>query len=160
MRVVTTPIGYNRNATMDRVDDIEEFKKAIICVMDAALSMHANDYVHCDIRWPNIIYDPESNKYLLIDFEQIGRRCDRKCKTDKTIKHGVNDFCTPAIYDAALIIKLFSDFTFGKFRKYYELAKDKDFITNLKELKNQKINNKIQNLFWSFYIENSKLLLS
>ncbi len=128
--------------------------------MDAALSMHANDYVHCDIRWPNIIYDPESNKYLLIDFEQIGRRCDRKCKTDKTIKHGVNDFCTPAIYDAALIIKLFSDFTFGKFRKYYELAKDKDFITNLKELKNQKINNKIQNLFWSFYIENSKLLLS
>jgi len=151
MRVVSTPIGYTQDELMDRVKDIEEFKKAIICVMDAALSMHANLYVHCDIRWPNIIYDPESNKYLLIDFEQIGRLCDWDCK-----EHYENDYCTPAIYDAALIIKLFSNFTFFQYDEYYTFAKDLNISNDFKEADITKI----KNLFWTFYIENSKLLLS
>jgi len=119
--------------------------------MDAALSMHANKYVHRDIRWPNITYDPKSDKYLLIDFEQIGRLCDSNCD-----EHDENDFCTPAIYDAAFIIRLFNlNITYDvQYDEYYKFAANLDISGNL----NKTEINRIKNLFWTFYKKNSKLL--
>ncbi|GBB97243.1 hypothetical protein RclHR1_02950002 [Rhizophagus clarus] len=37
--------------------------------------LHENDYVHCDIRLPNIVFVPgvENCKYVLIDFEHSNK---------------------------------------------------------------------------------------
>jgi serine/threonine protein kinase len=143
IRIHTKPLGYNFENTRDRISsDINEFRKAILCVMDAALSMHANNFVHRDIRWPNITYDPESDKYLLIDFEQIGRLCKFNC-----IDHEENDFCTPAIYDAAQILKLFhEDFCPGAYRTLKSFAAK---LTNPQNIQTETA--QIKMLFWDFY---------
>lgn len=181
-----TPIGYNLNYLFEKVNEgVKEFKKAIICVMEAALSMHANKFVHRDIRWDNITYDSVQDTYLLFDFEQIGKLCDWDCKDTKHT--GFN--CSPAIVDAAYIIRLF-DHPLLKipetFNEYVEFAKELNFksineiakhfckmgkdttLTNTKQQtkgtkgKKPKITNtdmkikKIIELFWNFYDDNSR----
>jgi hypothetical protein len=176
MRVVTQPIGYNHTETMNRVkNDVNEFRKAIACVMNAALSMHDHQFVHRDIRWPNITYDPQTEKYLLIDFEQMGRLCKWDCE-----EHNENDFCTPAIFDAALIIRLFNiEHNFPE-HKLSELeyaitsfSAKLDGFNKIKELccetkKKRKNETKkkgtqpideLKELFWAFYKQTSKYKL-
>ncbi len=53
LKVKTKPIGFTDSQTIARCENVMEFRKAILCIMDAALTMHANGYVHRDIRWPN-----------------------------------------------------------------------------------------------------------
>lgn len=49
--VITSPIGMKNNATLEKVNShIGEFNKAIISMMEAALSMHEKKFVHTDIR--------------------------------------------------------------------------------------------------------------
>lgn len=130
-----TPIGYNSAYLFEKVNEsANEFKKAIICVMEAALSMHANGYVHQDIRWDNITYDFEQQTYLLFDFEQIGLLCDWNCQDEN---HEEFD-CTPAIVDAAYIIKLFGHpalKNIDKWHDYVEFAKELD-NNSIKEIAN------------------------
>lgn len=125
--------------------------------MEAALSMHANGYVHRDIRWPNITYDPDKDTYLLFDFEQIGVDCNQR-PSDKThcSYHHERYYCTPAIFDVASIIKLFclpKEFFFPDLIKYY-----KEYIvfanTDLKAIQNN--NRTLKRLFWEFYEKNGK----
>lgn len=35
--------------------------------------MHEQGFQHTDVRWPNILYDANRNRYLLTDFENIKR---------------------------------------------------------------------------------------
>ena len=122
-KVWLEPIGYTYEATMCRVRrSIREFKKAIICVMEAALSMHANGFVHRDIAWRNITYDRENDTYLLFDFELIGKLCNRSCRY---VKHR-GFHCSPAILDAAYILKLFNHpkIKFSQFDEYSSFASE------------------------------------
>lgn len=122
-KVWLEPIGYTYEATMCRVRrSIREFKKAIICVMEAALSMHANGFVHRDIAWRNITYDRENDTYLLFDFELIGKLCNRSCRY---VKHR-GFHCSPAILDAAYILKLFDHpkIRFSQFDEYSSFASE------------------------------------
>ena len=136
--------------------------------MEAALSMHANGYVHRDIRWPNITYDPDRDTYLLFDFEDLGKLCDQ-CPRNKTHcqKHPDGYYCTPAIYDIAFIIGLFnlpSEYSFlciiEKYFKYYNFAIGLDankIVFN--PSKNKKAIETVKSLFWEFYETNSKYQL-
>ena len=118
-KVWIEPIGYTCEAMINRVTrSIREFKKAIICVMEAALSMHANGFVHRDIAWRNITYDRENDTYLLFDFELIGKLCNRSCRDEK--HRGFH--CSPAILDAAYILKLFDHFSFYQYDEYSNFA--------------------------------------
>ena len=129
--------------------NIDEFCKAIICVMEAALSMHANRFVHRDIRWPNIAYDPNSESYLLLDFEQIGTLCN----SDKSCTCPKEEYCSPPIYDAASIIRLFSESEFKQLENYANLAKELKLDQILKSENQQ---TEVKKLFWEFYENNSK----
>jgi serine/threonine protein kinase len=59
--------GYRRMPTTE--DDVRMMTKSLL----AGLSrLHSGRYVHCDIRPPNVLYDPnvpEGCNYVLIDFE-------------------------------------------------------------------------------------------
>ena len=201
-KVWLEPIGYTNEATMDRIgSSLREFKKAIICVMEATLSMHVNGFVHRNISWDNITYDYRRDTYLLLDFEHIGKLCQSSCQD---VNH--KDFnCSPSILDAALIIKLFDDpkVTYSQYREYSKFAsglfpsektcekkeeKDEKKDENVRhssilEIKKnnsfesakqfckeyeegEKSQNqiekfeKIKELFWKFYFENSKKLLN
>lgn len=152
--------------------------------MEAALSMHANGFVHRDIRWDNITYDSEKQTYLLFDFEQIGKLCDWNCKDKDHRRFN----CSPAIVDAAYIIKLFDHSDLRNTEtvyEYVEFAKKLDFesikaiaedfcnvgkettLTN-KQTKGKKKNKKnadmtikkIMELFWNFYDENSRFKIT
>lgn len=198
-KVWLEPIGYTYEATMDRIgSSLREFKKAVICVMEATLSMHINGFVHRNISWDNISYDYRRETYLLLDFEHIGKLCQSSCQ-DANHK-GFN--CSPAILDAALIINLFDDpkVAYSQYEEYSKFAsglfpnettcekeedekdekndeqarhssilkvtknnsfeKVKQFCKEYEEgeksqNQNEKIE-KIKELFWKFYIENSK----
>ena len=199
-KVWLEPIGYTNEATMDRIGrSVRDFKKAIICVMEAALSMHVNGFVHRNISWDNITYDYRRDTYLLLDFEHIGKVCQSSCQD---VNHkGFN--CSPSILDAALIIKLFDDPKFQFFgyeeyskfaaclflnvktcekeeekdeknlgyvrlpcRKYLKFKKNNSFETakqfckeyedGKKVQKQNEITEKVKELFWKFYFENSK----
>jgi len=136
--------------------NINEFIKAIVCVMEAALSMHANNFVHSDIRWDNIIYDPDTKVYLLIDFENVflieHTEDAKKKKIENRVEH--------AIRDAEYILRLFADLdritnqeVRTKFSEYF------DFIQALPSVKDRgkitrKQKSKIKGLFWNFYEKN------
>jgi thiamine kinase-like enzyme len=42
---------------------------AITAVLTVLQSLHDLKICHCDVRWPNIIFDVRTNEYILIDFE-------------------------------------------------------------------------------------------
>jgi len=90
--------------------------------MEAALSIHANGFVHRDIAWRNITYDRENDTYLLFDFELIGKLCNRSCRNEK--HRGFH--CSPAILDAAYILKLFDHpkIKFSQFDEYSSFASE------------------------------------
>ena len=50
---------------------LNQVRAAIKCVLTCIRFMHTNDYVHRDIRWPNIIMVSEFS-FLMIDFEFAG----------------------------------------------------------------------------------------
>ena len=51
LMVETYPLGCSHKHLMSRVNkSLENFEKAIISVMQAALSMHRQGFVHNDIR--------------------------------------------------------------------------------------------------------------
>jgi hypothetical protein len=52
--------------------DVRDLLNALWCVLKALVQLHANNYVHGDIRWSNIMYDVVEKKYLLIDFDNGG----------------------------------------------------------------------------------------
>jgi serine/threonine protein kinase len=47
-------------------------------VCEALDSMHKCGFAHNDVRWPNVIWEPESNKYLVIDFESVRTLCNHE----------------------------------------------------------------------------------
>ena len=53
-----------------------ELKTAIKCVLSALAVFHEGDFVHRDIRWPNLLYDMGASgrsRWLLADFELAGK---------------------------------------------------------------------------------------
>lgn len=67
--VLMSPLCQNR--FMYKLYDIDEFKRCLGHILAAVFSMHNNNFAHNDIRWPNIVFDNSTNKYLLIDFERV-----------------------------------------------------------------------------------------
>ncbi len=56
------PVGISREPKT-----ISELKKCLVCILTCLIQFHAAGYVHCDIRWKNIIKYQED--WYLIDFE-------------------------------------------------------------------------------------------
>lgn len=152
IKIVTFPLGLNHEATKKRaIEKVVEFEKAIINIMDAVLSIHANNFAHCDIRWPNVIFDSNSNTYLLIDFEMVQRLNNPKMNL--------------ADFDAILICSLFNQLDVDNediIKKYNniilfaatlskKLLYDEEWTFTEKECKNA------VDYFWHFYIDNCKL---
>ena len=79
------PVGVQRSP-----QDYNEMVKTVVVVLMTVIRLHRIDYCHCDLRWPNIIFDSHNNP-ILIDFEyarHIGsptpvglkhRYVDKKC---------------------------------------------------------------------------------
>ncbi len=61
------PVGY----TMKPVTD-DELIAALACVVRALVCLHAQGFVHRDIRWPNILC-LGNRSFILIDVESAGR---------------------------------------------------------------------------------------
>ena len=101
--IITRPLCHPSSKTQLNIRfDITEFEKAIVSVMKAALSFHANGFVHCDIRWPNIVYDSSSQTYLLIDYENIEGLCDDEERCNHTDKLCLTLLKTPLILSGCL----------------------------------------------------------
>ena len=45
---------------------------ALVCILRALVGLHAQGFVHRDIRWPNILC-LGNRSFILIDFESAGR---------------------------------------------------------------------------------------
>ena len=46
-----------------------EMAQAIKAVLHALDKLHEMKFCHCDVRWPNVIFDVRNNMFVLIDFE-------------------------------------------------------------------------------------------
>lgn len=59
------PIGIRREP-----NDATELKRCLTCILTCLSQFHRRRYVHCDIRWPNIICVMNGNMldWYLIDF--------------------------------------------------------------------------------------------
>ncbi|PNW83402.1 hypothetical protein CHLRE_05g244550v5 [Chlamydomonas reinhardtii] len=55
----------------------DELRGVVACVLRGLAALHAEGFVHRDVRWRNIIYLPAEGRWLLIDLEHAGRvDCD------------------------------------------------------------------------------------
>ncbi len=61
------PVGYTIKPASDG-----EFIAALVCVARALVGLHAQGFVHRDIRWPNVLC-LGNRSFILIDFESVGR---------------------------------------------------------------------------------------
>jgi hypothetical protein len=59
--------------TSERLSNVTEIIKALRSVLNVLVNLHKYGYVHGDVRWPNIMYDVDENKYLVIDFDNGGK---------------------------------------------------------------------------------------
>jgi hypothetical protein len=58
----------------DMLPDSEvNLQRAVMCVLRALAAFHARGFVHRDVRWPNLLRDPNCGDYLLSDFELASR---------------------------------------------------------------------------------------
>eukprot|EP00198_Chlamydomonas_reinhardtii_P009770 XP_001699107.1 predicted protein [Chlamydomonas reinhardtii] len=58
-------------------DNEEELAAAVAGVLRGLAALHAEGYVHRDVRWANVIYLPEDGRWMLIDLELAGLEgCD------------------------------------------------------------------------------------
>ena len=46
-----------------------EMAQAIKAVLHALDKLHELGICHCDVRWPNVIFDVQNDTFVLIDFE-------------------------------------------------------------------------------------------
>ena len=46
-----------------------DLRRANRCVLQALAAFHGRGFVHCDVRWPNVLRDPADGGSLLVDFE-------------------------------------------------------------------------------------------
>jgi len=66
LKLLLTPVG--RECVPECLDR-HEMIKAITQVLTVLHLLHKDKICHCDVRWPNVIFDITTNKYVLIDFE-------------------------------------------------------------------------------------------
>lgn len=82
--VSTQPIGMS--GVKGHVgESLEEFKKAFYDILLAVESMHVHHFYHSDVRWPNVIWyvdQSRNSQYLLIDFENVKRLCNKREECD------------------------------------------------------------------------------
>eukprot|EP00160_Parvularia_atlantis_P015622 Unigene4551_Nuclearia_a/m.13901 Unigene4551_Nuclearia_a/g.13901 ORF Unigene4551_Nuclearia_a/g.13901 Unigene4551_Nuclearia_a/m.13901 type:complete len:574 (-) Unigene4551_Nuclearia_a:82-1803(-) len=58
---------------IERVPTLGELPRAIYCIGSALSMLHKRGWTHNDVRWPNIVYTPDSNSWHLIDCEYANR---------------------------------------------------------------------------------------
>ena len=66
MRVELYPFGQRR-----KPNTLTELKIALRCVLEFLVDLHANNYVHRDLRWPNILRNLDGS-WFVIDLETAG----------------------------------------------------------------------------------------
>jgi hypothetical protein len=59
------------------INTIEYLKQMTEDIFKALFGIHELNYVHRDLRLPNILYDPSSKKFILNDFEYAGNNNDK-----------------------------------------------------------------------------------
>jgi len=100
-----------------------DFPKAIPVLIDVVQNLHKMGWVHLDIRWANVIFEPINEKYFLIDCEfatKIGENLP--CKTLKCLE-GLksipeNSCCEIDWYSLGKMISMIRPL--GEFQKYAE----------------------------------------
>ena len=55
-------------------------------ILDALYDLHSFDFVHLDVRWPNIFYDRKNGVFLLADYE-YAQRNNQEIKREKMKAH-------------------------------------------------------------------------
>ena len=69
------PVGRECHPEYLSYTDMSTAINALLKVLD---DLHKIEWCHCDVRWPNVILDVKSNKFVLIDFEyarKVGQDC-------------------------------------------------------------------------------------
>ena len=62
------PVGQVCDPEFMRFSEMQQAIKAVLRVLDA---LHKMNLCHCDVRWPNVIFDVKKNTFVLIDFEYV-----------------------------------------------------------------------------------------
>ena len=65
--------------------DLVELRSCIENVLMALVKLHEDDFVHRDIRWPNVLKGPSS--WLLADFELSNKASVRSLRSNRSIFH-------------------------------------------------------------------------
>ena len=123
--VGTTPFGVTRKPC-----DVEECHIALMQLAETVHCMHVKNWLHCDIRWTNVIFDPLSRRWILIDPEfafYLGKisKADKKDWTSyhRSLIHLREDTLTSSkpsyLVDYFLLGKMFMEVEFleTSFRK-------------------------------------------
>jgi hypothetical protein len=80
--------------TSDRLSTVKEIVKALICVLKVLVPLHDNEFVHGDVRWTNVMYDIDEKNYILIDFDNGGKKPLRITKRNKLKGYPLKDMVT------------------------------------------------------------------
>ena len=67
-QLATFPVGVQRLPTTE-----DELRAAITAVLTCMKEFHSHGFVHRDLRWPNILYNPTTMEWFVIDFELADR---------------------------------------------------------------------------------------
>ena len=70
-----TPVGRECDPKYLTRHDMTTAIKKVLGVLD---ELHKMEWCHCDVRWPNVIFDVKENNFVLIDFgyaRKIGDKC-------------------------------------------------------------------------------------
>ena len=93
-----------------------ELRKCIVHVLRALEDLHAQNYCHRDVRWPNIVYDAGSDSWKLIDFEIAAENraflpdsiCSEHVPPENRIKKSSSEYTTKG--DVYAVGKLVTEF--------------------------------------------------
>ena len=55
------------------INSIKQLYFALLHICKGVMGIHRLQLAHRDLRWPNILYDAQTKRYLLTDFEHVGQ---------------------------------------------------------------------------------------
>jgi hypothetical protein len=89
------------------VESLSDLCRILIDIATGVKSLHDNIFLHRDIRWPNVVYNHEKDKFVLIDFEHSST------VNDSVVDKGFSNFLAPALSQGGTFTKDHDWYMFG-----------------------------------------------